>query len=200
MADEAKANLVINFVLGPEGTNISQAAKLWERSMPIYGLHIEFETVWCKTVDEAIAGARAVTTENPQTLGIFWHCAVYFREAQLVFDNPDLFPFRFQQRMRLDEMQIACRGNPVKQSWSTPRVAVHPSPESLLKPWQGHIKIVPALSNADAAEQCSKQLAEFCVTTKSARQAYGLNCFHSFGSPEMVFFGGVTHAGTRLSI
>jgi hypothetical protein len=53
-------------------------------------------------------------------------------------------------------------------------------------------------SNAEAAVRCAAGEAEACITTESARRLYGLVKLHSFGSPEMVFFGGICQRGAEL--
>jgi hypothetical protein len=94
---------VCSFALGPEGTNIMQAARLWHAEMEVSH---KSKLVPCKTPEEAVQHARATTT-TPGMLGIYWTCAVFIRENQIFFDNPDTLPFMFQQVMPLDEMQLA---------------------------------------------------------------------------------------------
>jgi hypothetical protein len=188
---------VLCFALGPDGTNnISQACFKWIARM---GIGQKSEVVMCVTPEIALERSRELTDET--VLGIFWTCAVYDREKDLFFGNPDTFPFYFQETMPLDEMQLATRPELVHPggglisgpSW---RIASHPSPEGLLKSLR--CEIVRALSNADAAILCASGVAEACITTESARAKQGLTTLHVFGSPEMVFFGGITEEGAAL--
>lgn len=184
---------VVCCCLGPEGTNIEQAARLWVKRLK---LTHKAEIVLRDTPEESLALARSITEKG--VLAVFWTCAVYKNEHRLFFANPDVYPFYFQQEMALDEMQLACKpvdalqinidvGLPV--SW---RVASHPSPATLV---DGLAEVVLANSNAAAARDCASGKAELCITTESARKVYGLEKIHSFGSPSMIFFGGVTQHG-----
>jgi hypothetical protein len=52
--------------------------------------------------------------------------------------------------------------------------------------------VIPAKSNADAAIRCSHGEAEACITTETAQRLNGLATLYRFGSPPMVFFGGIS--------
>jgi len=185
-----------HFALGPEGTNISQACSRWTVRMQIQH---KAHTVLCDTPEDSIVAARQLV--EPSTLGIFWTCAVYSREMEVFFRNPDTLPFFTQETMALDKMQLATKpalatelNDPcIPCDW---RIAVHPSPAALLHPH--HRNIVFVNSNAVAAIECAGGRVEACITTESARRRHGLISLHCFGSPEMVFFGGITHAGAEL--
>jgi hypothetical protein len=187
---------VRHFALGPEGTNISQASRRWTIRM---GIDHKARTVLCDTPEDSIVAARQLA--EPGTLGVFWTCAVYSREMEVFFCNPDTLPFFTQETMALDKMQLATRpalaaalNSPcVPGDW---RIAAHPSPAALLN--SHHRNIVLVNSNAAAAIDCAAGRVEACITTESARSRHGLESLHCFGSPEMVFFGGITHAGAEL--
>jgi hypothetical protein len=185
-----------HFALGPEGTNISQACRRWTVRMRIeHKAHI----VLCDTPEDSIVAARQLV--DPRILGVFWTCAVYSREMEVFFRNPDTLPFFTQETMALDKMQLATRpalaaelNDPcVPCDW---RIAVHPSPAALLHPH--HRNVVLVNSNATAAIDCAGGRVEACITTESARSRHGLTSLHCFGSPEMIFFGGITHTGAEL--
>ncbi len=188
--------LIRHFALGPAGTNISQASHRWTLRMQV---EHKAHTVLCDTPEDSIVAAREVV--EPGALGMFWTCAVYSREMEIFFRNPDTLPFFTQETMPLDQMQLATRpslaaalGEPrVPRDW---RIAVHSSPAALLPPH--HPNVVLVNSNAAAAVDCAAGRVEACVTTESARSRHGLVSLHCFGSPEMVFFGGITHAGAEL--
>lgn len=197
------------FALGPAGTNISQACEEWVESM---ALHRQTVIELCHTPEESLTRAREIGKEDvfleaektlvgkDEILGIFWTCAVYYNLNKLFFENPDTLPFFIQYTMRLDEMQLATReeligqvamANKVPEKWL---IASHPSPAPLL-PCQ---EVVLVNSNAVAAAKCREKEVELCITTESARRIHGLVKVHSFGSPPMVFFGGITQEGAQL--
>lgn len=195
---------VVSFTLGPEGTNIEQAAILWHKQMEI-GHKAAIER--CDLPETAVA--RAIEENTEGTLAVFWTCAVFARLNQVFFNNTSTFPFFFPQEMLLDDMQLAVRnriiGN-VLREWGNDtkkrlgiRIATHVSPAPLLE----HLKnagasLVNASSNSEAARMCKAGEVEACMTTESARIIYELTALHRFGSPLMVFFGGVTLVGLHL--
>ena len=185
-----------HFALGPEGTNLLQACCRWTVRMQ---MEHKAHTVLCNTPEDSIVAARRLV--EPNILGVFWTCAVYSREMEIFFRNPDTLPFFTQETMALDQMQLATRpalaaelnGPSIPCDW---RIAVHSSPSALLP--SHHRNVVLVNSNAAAAIDCAAGRVEACITTESARSRHGLASLHCFGSPEMVFFGGITHAGAEL--
>jgi len=186
---------VVCCALGPKGNNIEQAATKWLERV---GIARKSEVVLRDTPEECLELARSITEDG--VVAVFWTCAVYSRENEFFFGNPDVFPFFFQQEMALDEMQLACKpANELQvkvhhgfpKNW---RIASHPSPAPLAK---GFGEIVLRNSNAAAARACANGETELCITTESARQIYELVKLHSFGSPLMVFFGGITQHGQK---
>ena len=61
------------------------------------------------------------------------------------------------------------------------------------------IEVVEASSNANAAERCARGEADACITTEAARDLYDLVAIKVFGSPDMVFFAGITSSGSSFS-
>jgi len=185
------------FGLGPEGTNIAQACRRWLRRVGIEG---KSKMILCPTPEDSVVAARSETAPELGILGIFWTCAVFDREKEVFFENPDTYPFFVQETMLLDEMQLATRPELAAQAVpSLPaawRIASHPSPAPLVEGLSR--TVVRVRSNADAAARCAAGEFEACITTESGRQIYGLTRLHRFGSPPMVFFGGITYAGARL--
>lgn len=182
---------VICFVLAPAEANIPQACQMWLERVGIAG---KTEIRFGKVPEEYIAEALTVT----DTVAIFWTCAVFKREYNVFFQNTNTLPFFFEQVMRLDEMQLAGRTTYVDFN-ACLTIASHVSPaplaDSLLK--EGH-HIVDASSNGVAAQMCADGQVSLCITTESARKKHGLAKLHSFGSPEMVFFGGITETGAGI--
>jgi prephenate dehydratase len=185
-----KIKKVICFALGPRGTNIGQAAEKWAKEMNISS---KTELVFCETPEDSVEKAKQIMEEG--VVPVFWTCAVYVKEAELFFTNPDTFPFFFIEKMNLDEMQLATRpellpeikNGKIPKDW---KIASHPSPAPLVRKLGN--PIIFANSNAHAAELCQKGKTELCVTTESARKIYNLKKVFSFGSPPMIFFGGIT--------
>ena len=190
-------NEVRCFALGPEGTNIAQACRRWLRRVGIEG---KSTMILCPTPEDSVIAARRETEPELGILGIFWTCAVFDREKEVFFENPDTYPFFVQETMLLDEMQLATRPELAAQAFpALPahwRIASHPSPAPLVDGLSR--TVVRVRSNADAAARCAAGDFEACITTESARQIHGLTGLHRFGSPPMVFFGGITYAGARL--
>jgi len=184
---------IICFVLAPAEANIPQACRLWIERV---GIADKTEIRYGRVPEEYIATALEVK----DAVAIFWTCAVFAREHMVFFRNADTLPFFVQQTMRLDEMQLAvapklasCGILPI---W---RVASHVSPaplvDTLVK--KGCV-VLDASSNGTAAQMCADGDVELCITTESARRQNGLVTVHSFGSPEMVFFGGITSVGAEM--
>ena len=190
---------VVSFALGPKGTNIEQAAQRWHDEMELDG---KAKIVLCDLPETAVE--MAISLRKRGTLGIFWTCAVFKREHQVFFNNPNTFPFFFQHEMRLDEMQLAVSSKKVRQAISrgrvkSVRIATHVSPAPLIECLrEAGAVLVDASSNSEAARMCAAGDVAACVTTESGRKIHGLVKAHSFGSPEMVFFGGITPRGIRL--
>src|SRR5260370_490345 len=88
----SKVTAVTCFALGPEGTNIAQAARCWIRKMRVGP---KATVLLCKTPEESIDAARGVTV--PGELALYWTCAVYYRQNEVFFQNSDTFPFFTQQ-------------------------------------------------------------------------------------------------------
>jgi len=202
---------VICFCLGPEGTNIAQAARKWLHRM---GIDQKSEVRLYPTPEACLEEARKVKEDG--VLAVFWTCAVYAHESQFFFTNPDILPFYFQEVMDLDSMQLATRGEllaelnttilagvgderfELPRDWPEWTIASHPSPKFLVKPIAKDDQIILVNSNAAAAEQCAKGLIDVCITTEEARKIHNLVTLHVFGSPPMVFFGGLTPHGSQI--
>ena len=187
---------VICFALGPEGTNIGQSCQQWIKRT---GIKHKSRIIYCETPWKALERARAI--ERPGCVPTFWTCAVYYDLFHLFFRSPDAYTLFVIEPMLLDEMQLAVRpelaeeivDGVIPKGWS---IASHPSPAPLVEHLSATIKLVD--SNAQAAMDCSDGLHQMCVTTESARNKHGLVKAHSFGSPMMVFFGGVAGGGLEV--
>jgi hypothetical protein len=171
-----------------------QAASRWHDEM---GVREKADVISCETPEQAVLRARATMARG--VLAIYWTCAVFVRENKVFFDNPDTLPFVFQQTMRLDDMQLASRPGVAGDFNSFPaewRILSHPSPAPLVSGLT--CSVINVNSNADAARRCAAGEGEACITTENARKIHGLVKLHSFGSPEMVFFGGICQRGSAL--
>lgn len=187
---------VVCYALGPKGNNIEQAAALWLFQI---GISDKAEVVLIATPELCLECAKNVTEDG--VIAVFWTDAVYVGENKLFFNNPGVFPFFYQQEMQLDEMQLAVRpdisahiNGTIPTGW---RIASHSSPAPIIVAIkdQLHIGVVPQSSSTAAAAACAKGHTELCITTESGRNNYGLVKVHSFGSPNMIFFGGITQHG-----
>jgi hypothetical protein len=190
---------IICCCLGPKGTNIGQAAEKWASRM---GLGEKTKVKFSDTPEAALEIAEETTSNCSGVLGIFWTCAVYSRESALFFSNPNTLPFFTQEIMPLDTMQLATREGlfAEAQKGNLPidwKIATHPSPQYLVTTKLQNPVII-ANSNSAAARDCAKGKAEACITTEEARKTYDLKTLHVFGSPPMVFFGGITEQGLAL--
>ncbi len=193
------------FALGPKGTNILQAC---QRCIDRMGIRHKAVVELGDTPEECLEKARGVVGRE---VAIFWTCAVYFGLKELFFQNPDVYPFFITEVMRLDKMQLVTRQDIIdsfegvpwefwpSEWWQEVRVASHPSPAPLLEGFIPDEAIVKANSNAHAAELCAvERSVEVCITTERSRDLYDLKELHSFGSPEMLFFGGITGHGANI--
>ena len=208
------------FALGPLGTNIAQACEEWIDRMAI---HYKTSVELCATPEESVAKARAFTKSLPipecfadckgiipyGEVGVFWTCAVYYNLNRIFFENPNVYPFFVTVVMPLDEMQLAVRPETIQQwdgrvlerrkEWQGKmQIAAHPSPSPLVQELLQESALVKANSNAHAAEMCADGQVEMCITTEKARKIYDLVKLHSFGSPDMLFFGGITADGAEI--
>jgi len=185
------------FALGPCGTNIEQASRKWLKET---GIDSKSTVELGETPEQCVEMARLVKDEGE--ISIFWTCAVYYNLFKLFFENPDTLPFFITFEMLLDEMQLATRKELISQvvdaripeGW---KIASHPSPAPLVRYVNGR-SLLQTTSNAQAALLCATGQVEACVTTQKAKEIHGLETIHIFGSPPMVFFGGITNWGAKL--
>lgn len=191
---------VILFALGPAGTNIEQAAIEWCKAM---GIQAKTEIVLCNLPETALQ--KTLELCEPGVLGVFWTCAVFKRLHEVFFNHPETFPFFFQHDMLLDEMQLAvledevgrCIGDRAHLDAVT--IASHVSPAPLVSSLvTGGVRVIDASSNTEAARMCAAGEVSACITTESGRNIHGLRKVHSFGSPLMIFFGGISTSGMSL--
>ncbi|MDO8559709.1 MAG: hypothetical protein Q7S23_01560 [bacterium] len=200
---------VRNFVLGPgETSNIPQACRSWLRRLR---LESKATLVPGRIPDEYLAAAQAVSEVG--VVPLYWTCAVFGRERDLFFgQGTSTLMFFAEERMPLDVMQLATRADilvdtdrtfacvrehlHLPEGWG--RIASHPSPKPLLDVLLAanpQCSWLEATSNGAAAELCARGEAEACICTETARRSTGLVTIHEFGSPDMIFFGGLTAHG-----
>ncbi|MBI2623515.1 MAG: hypothetical protein HYW65_02975 [Candidatus Liptonbacteria bacterium] len=187
---------VVSFALGPNGTNIAQAAGRWHEEM---GISAKAEIKLCDLPESAVRENLALHEDG--ALGVFWTCAVFKRLNEVFFDNPGTFPFFFQYDMLLDEMQLAAISRECSKidNPASMTIATHVSPAPLVVELvAAHARVVDASSNAEAARKCEAGEVTACITTETARLMQHLVTLHRFGSPLMVFFGGITESGLAL--
>jgi hypothetical protein len=120
---------------------------------------------------------------------------------EVFFQNAATFPFFFKHSMLLDDMQLAglSRETSKLNEPASMVIATHVSPEPLVRCLvEAGARLVDAKSNAEAAQMCEEGNVTACVTTQSAQVLHGLVTLHEFGSPLMIFFGGITENGLQL--
>lgn len=176
------------FVLGPEGTNISQAAWQWAFHNDILD---KTNFVYCGTPEEEIELAGQVKEDG--IMPIFTLCAVYYNLHKLFFKYTDYYFFLSHYYMNLDNMQLAATVNSLTKLPEKASVASHYSPAILVEDWG--FKIEKANSNSHAAKMCRDGEVDACITTETAKNIYNLNKLHDFGSPKMLFTFGTTSSG-----
>lgn len=190
-ASEPRISEIKVFVLGPKGTNIGQAAKLWVEAK---GLNAKANLHFCSSPKEALSLAKGISDNG--SLPIFVLCAVYFDLHKLFFSNLDDCFFVDHFYMPLDNMQLCSRAALFELLPERAVVAVHRSPMPLVEGID--LEILEAKSNAHAALLCREMKADLCVTTESSRARNGLFSLHSFGKPRMLFTMGTTFHGAQM--
>lgn len=191
-----------NFVLGPGlKSNIPQACIQWAKR---HGLFEKCEFVPLDTPE--LCRQAAFACQECGVVALFWTCAVFTGEAKMFFGSavPSMM-FFIDHTMQLDEMQLAaCDGydlQAILDAGKPVRLASHPSPSYLLHPLLAaypQCTWIEANSNGAAAQMCVAGACDVCITTGSAAQAHSLRTLHVFGSPEMVFFGGLPASHVEL--
>lgn len=179
------------FALGPDGTNISQAAKEWTKKVNI---EEKSEIILCSTPEEEII--KAMEIKEKGELPIFALCAVYYDLCNLYFKYYTNYFFLSCLYMKLDTMQLASKKQNLDDIHLHAKVAGHNSPKMLLA--NTSYEFVDANSNAEAAKMCSEDKVEVCITTESAKNIYGLHSNFIFGSPVMLFTFGTTEHGINV--
>ncbi len=178
------------FALGPEGTNISQAAKLWAEHLRILD---KTEMILCATPEDEVEEAMKVDKKG--VVPIFALCAVYNDLCKLFFKYGSNYTFLHHFYMRLDKMQLASKKYINETMPNNATIASHYSPSVLLE--NTEYNICMADSNAAAARKCFYGETDACITTETARKIYGLNTLKEFGAPSMLFTFGTTEHGIR---
>ncbi|MCY6355334.1 prephenate dehydratase domain-containing protein [Clostridium sp. ZS2-4] len=177
------------FALGPEGTNISQAAEKWIVDKELSN---KAEIILCSSPEEAIEKAKEIS--HSRILPVFTLCAVYNKLFELYFSNTDSYFFMDHIYMKLDNMIIATNEYQDKDKY---KIFSHPSPSILVDNLE-NIEVVYSNSNAFAAQRCKEEIGELCITTESARVFNGLKAVHCIGAPVMLFTFGTTLHGIKI--
>lgn len=193
-----KAGTINMHALGPTGTNIAQASASYLRD------HAEGrgEVIVHPNKVEPMRYAQIAAEERSASiLPLHMECAVYYDMGRLFRDRVRETVFADQHNMPLDEMQLAAAvGTDLSALQRTIRIASHPSPIALVKPWLDAeaAKYIKASSNSDAADMVLRGEADACITTESGRRTRDLAKVHSFGSPVMMFTVGTPYSMQEL--
>lgn len=190
-------------VLGPAGTNISQAAQLYaerqgisdKTNIIVYGSGI-VPLVYAQIAAEETQESFA-TGSLPETLHLHVECAVYDSMWKLYQGRMEESVFIDEQDMALDSMQLAAQLSidelrSIVQKEGKIRLATHPSPQPLVLPWitKGIAQWTEASSNSAAALMVTRGEADACITTASTIALLAdkkIQTLHEFGSPNMIF-------------
>lgn len=180
---------IVAHALGPAGTNISQAMRQY-----IESLGIEEKTdLWIHPAGiEPMAYAEEARQEVEEgVIPIHMECAVFYDMAKLFNRRRNEVVFADHHYMELDTMQLASIKDVEELAASrVVRIATHPSPRPLIKPWLGSHKAIwlKATSNATAAQMVVEGKADACITTAASLDEHQkLVSRHVFGSPIMFF-------------
>jgi len=181
---------IMLYALGPNGTNIQQAAHKWADSI---GIKDKTDIVLCPSPDVEVELAMQET--RPHIVPVFSLCAVYYDLCNIFFKYGSNYTFLSHLYMRLDGMQLASKKDSIEDISPNALVSTHNSPSVLLE--NNNYRLVYANSNSEAAKMCYEDAVEACITTESARRIYGLKQNISFGSPSMLFTFGTTQHGLK---
>lgn len=178
------------FALGPEGTNISQAAYRWAEEERILN---KSNIILCDTPEQEIEWAMQVKEKG--VLPIFALCAVYYDLCKVFFRHLENYTFLHHYYMQLDNMQLASQKYTQETLKKNATVAAHFSPSILLEETEYILK--KANSNSAAAKMCALGEVDACITTESACKLYGLETIEEYGAPNMLFTFGTTDYGVE---
>ncbi len=154
--------------LGPQGTNLGAAARLWLTRRGQGG-----RVVLHRTVEDAALAMPDTASDALLT------CAVYPDLHHLVFSNLTRFAFVDSFIFPTFPMVLASRDGLLPRT-----VATHPAPQGLVPT---SITRVLTTSNAQAARDCLEGRTEGCITTLTALRAAGLKIVKDFGPVPMVY-------------
>lgn len=189
-----KAGDITLQALGPHGTNIAQASELYLQSQ---GLQNKAAVVINNNKVEPMHYAEmAAASANGHNTPLHMECAVYYGMGELFRSRVNELIFADQQYMQLDEMQLANSTGIVPELSRPIKIASHPSPMALVKPWldTGIAEYIAASSNSDAADMVINGEVDACITTRTSLQTRNLSTVHSFGSPTMMFTIGTPYS------
>jgi hypothetical protein len=189
--------------LGPEGTNIAQASRLYAHRLGIQDkTQIVVHDIGITPLEYAQIAAQKTEEDiyhngRPTTLHLHVECAVYNNMGKLYEQRKTESVFADTQNMALDTMQLASfmdidALNRLMRSQGVVRIATHPSPKPLIDTWvkRGVAQWIEASSNSAAALMVRRGQADACVTTASTvalMQKDAVQTLHEFGSPNMIF-------------
>ena len=178
------------FALGPEGTNISQAAYKWAEEEKILN---KSKIILCDTPEQEIE--LSMQMKEKGVLPIFALCAVYYDLCKVFFRHLENYTFLHHYYMQLDHMQLASKKYNVDTLKKNATVAAHVSPSILLEGTE--YVFIKANSNSAAAKKCALGEVDACITTQRACEIYNLKTINEYGAPNMLFTFGTTNYGAE---
>lgn len=185
--------------LGPNGTNIAQASRMYLDQNDIRnGAEVHVHGNKIEPMRYADIAAQEADGRN---MPLHMECAVYYQMGDLYRTRMAENVFADQQYMKLDEMQLATMPDrTLERGNGAIKIASHPSPQALVRQWldTGDAEYIKASSNSDAADMVVKGEVDACITTESGRATRELDKVHSFGSPTMMFTVGTPYSMQQL--
>ncbi|MDD5110122.1 MAG: hypothetical protein PHI63_02810 [Patescibacteria group bacterium] len=200
-----------NFVLGPKVgmSSICQACQRW-----LIRTRLASKATVITGNDPVTYLAQALEVREVGVVPLFWTSPVLGNEKDLFFGpGAGTLMFWIVERMRLDGLQLAARPQnatsfvisalqtthrvPPDWRYITSHRSLQPLLLDVLRA-NRDLEWVQAMSTGHAAELCAAKQVDACVCTEVMRQQYRLETLQEFGSPDMLFFGGLTPHGASV--
>jgi len=191
-----KVSKIPAHALGPDGTNISQAMRLWLEQVEIANKAVlTIHPAGVEPLGDNGSSSYVEIAAGQVADGVVpthMECAVYYNQPKLWLEKgPNQTVFMDHQNMPLDNMLVAGPANLAQLSGKSKLVvATHISPKPLIEGWLGdNITWIKATSNSAAANMVAANEVDLCVTTGQgvANNRAKLQVIYNCGCPVMTF-------------
>ena len=182
--------------LGPDGTNISQAMRLWIKQVGIKNKsQLIIHPAGIEPLGDGGSSSYAEIAAQQvaaRTVPTHMECAVYYNQPRL-WNERGLTETIFMDslNMPLDNMLVAGPNNLSQLSAKgSLTIATHKSPKPLIESWLGdRVTWIKATSNSAAADMVAEGQVDLCVTTGHGidNNTSQLRVIHNCGCPVMAF-------------